>query len=80
MHGLIKEKGHLWHTAVLLCIPPPPEVGEEVVHASHLMPSLAYLFIQAVGLSHALGHRPAAGLFAPQVLLYYTLACEQIWR
>lgn len=80
MHGLIKEKGPLWHTAVLLCIPPPPEVGKEAVHASHLVPSVACLFIQAVGLSHALGHRPAAGPFASQVPLYYTLGCERSWR
>lgn len=62
MHGPIKVKGPLWPTAVLLCIPPPPE-GEEIVPASsHLVPSPVCLFIQALDLSHAVGHWPAAGL------------------
>lgn len=41
MHGLIKGKGSLWPTAVLLHI--PPEEGEEIISASHLGLSLVSL-------------------------------------
>lgn len=60
MHGLIKGKGCLWPTAVLLHI--PQEEGEEIISASHLGLSLASLLIQVLELSRSLWHQLAAEL------------------